>query len=118
MPSDVDPAIADLIRRMLQADPMKRITFGMIKKHPWLCDSSPLRLQLSLSNLRQWFTRKIDEEILQRLRKMEFNFHNFNEQRVQESILRKKDYSFVVGYELMINQKMKHQFIGSQRKGT
>ena len=118
IPTSVNPLIADLIHRMLQPDPTRRIPFSMIKKHPWLSDSSPLCMQISLTNLRMWFASKLDDEIFNKTLKMEFNFHNLREQQVRDSILRRRDYSFVVGYDLMMNQKMKTHILESQRNSV
>lgn len=45
---------------------------------------------------------------------MEFNFHDLRENQIRDSILRRKDLSFVVGYDLMMNEKIKQQISASQ----
>ena len=109
IPSTVSHRAADLIHRMLQADPVDRIKFEMIKKHPWLSDTTPLFLQISLENARSWFSSKVDEEVFRRVTQMPFHFQNFREEQIRESIMRRKDYSFVIGYDLMVNEKIKAQ---------
>lgn len=114
IPSHVPTIVADLIHRMLQPDPIKRINFSMVKKHPWLSDTTPLYMQLSLMNARSWFSSKIDEEIFRKMAQIPFNFHNLNEGQIRESILRRKDFSFVIGYDLMVNEKIKAQISAKQ----
>ena len=105
---------ADLVHRMLQPDPMKRINFSMIKKHPWLSDTTPLYTQMNLASARAGFDGKIDEEIFQKLAQMDYNFRNFKEEQIRESILKRRSLSFVIGYDLMMNEKIKAQISSTQ----
>ena len=41
MPEDFSPALADLIRRMLNPDPTKRITLAHARFHPWVTPAIP-----------------------------------------------------------------------------
>ena len=36
MPKDISPAAADLLRKILVADPERRISLDRIRSHPWL----------------------------------------------------------------------------------
>ena len=58
---------------------------------------------------RSWFSNKMDEEVFLKMAQIPFNFHNLNEGQIRESILRRKDFSFVIGYDLMMNDKIKAQ---------
>ena len=114
IPSYVSNEAADLLRCMLQPEPTKRIKFDRIKNHPWFSDMTPLYVQMSLESTRSSYHHKIDDEILQRMMRMEFNFHSFSENQIKESIMAKKDYSFVIGYDLLVNDKIKSEIATTQ----
>lgn len=109
IPSYIPDGVADLIRRMLQPEPTKRIRFDRIKRHPWLSGETPLYHQLNLANSRSRFNTKIDDEILKKTLQMGFNCQHLTEEQIKESILTKKDHSFVIAYDLMLNQKIKSE---------
>jgi serine/threonine protein kinase len=41
MPNYISPDVNDLINRMLQPNPVKRITMNEIKDHPWFLKNLP-----------------------------------------------------------------------------
>mmetsp|Transcript_18068 Transcript_18068/g.13111 ORF Transcript_18068/g.13111 Transcript_18068/m.13111 type:complete len:88 (+) Transcript_18068:608-871(+) len=45
MPNFVTPVAKDLINRMLQPNPLKRITIKEIKRHPWYLKNLPWYLR-------------------------------------------------------------------------
>jgi len=50
MPNHISDDLKDLISRMLQPNPIRRITMREIKEHPWYLQNLPLYLQ-NLSTL-------------------------------------------------------------------
>ncbi|KAJ5071080.1 serine/threonine-protein kinase brsk2-like protein [Anaeramoeba ignava] len=72
IPDDVAPDIKDLINKMLQVDPEKRITISEIKKHPWFCSNFTDNFIPPESILRRKFykpiePKKIDSDIVKQL---------------------------------------------------
>lgn len=114
MPNHISAPAADLIKRMLQPDPLKRIKFSMIKNHPWLRDSDTMYMEIGQRNTRITFNNKIHEEVFNKLMKMDFNFHNMPPSVIRECILKKKYYSFVVGYDLMVNESIKAEIVATK----
>jgi len=47
---------------------------------------------------------------------MKFNFENLNETRIKESIAKRKDYSFVIAYDLMSTEFEKKQLSEKLKK--
>ena len=111
IPSHFSPEAQDLVRRMLQPNPVERIRFHQLKGHPWVKKTTSLYMSLSdIGN--NLFPNKINEEIFHKVLNMGFNFNGFTEHKIRESILRKKDYSFVIAYDLMLDEYIKQQLIG------
>jgi len=46
MPLYLSPGARDLITRMMQANPLQRITISEIKNHPWFTNHLPFYLQI------------------------------------------------------------------------
>ncbi|XP_031404013.1 SNF1-related protein kinase catalytic subunit alpha KIN10-like isoform X2 [Punica granatum] len=84
LPSHLPSGAKELIARMLVVDPIKRITIPEIRQHHWFRVNLPCYLaapSLDIIN----HTRKIDEEILQRVTMMGFD-QNFLIQSLQEKL--------------------------------
>jgi len=43
-------------------------------------------------------------KIFNKLKKLPFNFYNLGEKKILQAILKRKDYSFVIGYYLMVDK--------------
>lgn len=81
IPSYFSKEAEDLIKRMLQANPLDRIKFSDIKMHPWLREQSPLYLELFNSNTKSDKLKPINEEAYLKLTKLNnVNFHGLNEE--------------------------------------
>jgi serine/threonine protein kinase len=63
MPNFISDSVKDLINRMLQPNPIKRITMAEIKEHPWFVKDMPLYLQ-ELSGTHAKRLQIIDDEII------------------------------------------------------
>lgn len=108
IPSHFSPEAQDLIQRMLQPNVTKRIRFYEIKLHPWVRKETSLYIDLSQIGTKI-FPSKINDEILSKIMEMKFNFDNMSETKIRESILKRKDYSFVIAYDLMMHDYVKKQ---------
>ena len=108
MPAHFSFEVQDLIRKMLEPDSTKRIKFHEIKLHPWVQMKASLYLKINHAGPRI-FSGKINEEIFQRMLTMGFNFENFTEMKAREAIIKRKDYSFVIAYDLMQDEFSKRQ---------
>ena len=53
---------------------------------------------------------KIDDNTFEKLLNLKIDFHNLNEEKIREGILKKKEYSFVVAYNLLLSEKKNEQF--------
>jgi len=108
MPEHFSPEAKDLIRRMLQPNPIYRMKFHEIKSHPWL--RSTYMLYLDPRQIRYYLNpAKVDVELFDRLKAMTFNFMGLTDEKVKESIKKRKDYSFVIAYNLMFDEAIKKQ---------
>ena len=110
MPNQLSPDVQDLIRNMLKANPLERIRFDQIQMHPWLKESSAIYYQLHPFG-NKIGPLKINEDIYTAVRDMDFNYHNFPENKIRESIIKKKDYSFVIAYDLIMDDTNKKEMI-------
>jgi len=61
----------ELIKQMLQRNPLKRITLPEIKNHPWYTANLPLYLQI-MDNSKSEIQERVDEEILEVISKVRF----------------------------------------------
>ena len=66
MPNEIPPDCKDLIRRMLQTSPVKRIKLSEIKQHRWYLQDLPVYLQ-ELSNSPLKNENVIDKELVREL---------------------------------------------------
>lgn len=108
IPSHFSPEAQDIIQRMLQPNVNKRIRFDQIKLHPWVKKETSVYMDLSQIGSKL-FLNKINEDVLGKIMQMKFNFENFNENKIREAILKRKDYSFVIAYDLMVHDYVKKQ---------
>ena len=69
MPNYITPEVRDLINRMLQPNPVKRITMKEIKDHPWYLKNLPKYLQ-DLSNYHAKASHTVDLEIVDKIMKV------------------------------------------------
>jgi len=92
--------------KLLNADPTNRMKFYQIKYHPWLRENSLFELDLlSYNNIQSH--HKINEEVFAHLLKLKIDFHQMSEEKMKESIKKRKEYSFVIAYYLLQNDSSK-----------
>lgn len=108
IPPHFSPEAQDLIQRMLKPNASQRIRFHDIKLHPWVRKETSLYIDLSQLGTKL-FQNKINEEVLAKILTLKFNFENMSETKIRDSILKRKDYSFVIAYDLMVHEHVKKQ---------
>ena len=94
IPPHVSPGAKDLISKMLQVNPLQRISVSAIMQHPWYMTNLPAYLSLSAEQQIER-TQAIDEQILERVVNMGYP---------KEKILR----ALAMGHELLTSRRMAH----------
>lgn len=120
MPPTLSDEAKDLIFRMLQSDPMDRITIPEIKNHKWF--NNNLSLFTVIDNYRNIYSNLIvvDEEILQKILLLDPSYSNLDINEVRKAIFNREKHEFCVIYELLENikqkqlNKLKHQTLDSK----
>ena len=100
IPDSVSPEAADLIRRMLRVNPLERISLSDIKRHKWFTGSDLPEMVLRDTRGKEESSR-VNEELLNQLLAYDFDFQNLSLDDVTDAIRLKKNYSFVIGYQLL-----------------
>ena len=79
-------------------------------KHPWLQEELPQFSEM-LGHRKIEKQNPINEEIFSRLLALRnnpnINFHYSSEEKIRDAIIKKKDFSFVTVYELMLDDYKK-----------
>lgn len=103
-PSHFSPSLKDLISKLLQKEPTDRISISDIKLHPWMLEE---RREVA-HDRHDIQHRKINEQVFQRLiTTKHINFHNFPLELIRDAVLKKREYSFVVSYHLLLDDYTK-----------
>jgi serine/threonine protein kinase len=106
IPSSVSPYARDLISRMLQVDPRRRISIPDIKSHPWMRTSVPIYMKLTNPLIIYKDDEpEIDNQILTQVKELNLNFNGYTEEKISKVILKRDDISFAVAYELLKSEK-------------
>lgn len=116
MPPIISDPAKDLIFRMLQADPMKRITIAEIKNHRWF--SQKMGLYQVVDNYKYIYSNLVivDDEILNYMKKLEISFEGLDYESVRRSISTRERKEFCVVYEFLEHEKNKK--VIKQKKET
>lgn len=115
---DIPKMALDLIQRMLDPDPISRITMEQIKAHPWYRVRLPKYTDLeeswlnekviTLSNKPNNRNQEIDLEIFESCNRLpEFSGLAVPEKLLKERILTTTKTTFTVAYELMLDNKLR-----------
>ena len=93
----------DLISKMLKVNPLERISILEIKRHPWFMSSDQTNFVLKdYTNKDE--SQKVNELVFGKLLDCDgFDFKGLDSSEIKEAIRLKRNYSFVVGYELLLN---------------
>lgn len=110
IPQHFSPEAADLLKQMIRVHPLQRIRIVDIKKHPWFTQSEIP--SLLMANQAQEFKShiRVSEPILKRLLKYNMDFQGMDLQEIKDSIICKKNYSFVIAYQLLLDEQKKEQY--------
>lgn len=119
MPYHFSEPVKDLIFRMLNPDPLARITIKQIMKHPWFKINIPPHIKFSeaamftgevnsLNRLRKGDSaRQVDEEVLYQVLSLpEFKKVQVSLESLKESITNKENTDLCVCYEIMLDEKL------------
>eukprot|EP00828_Plagiopyla_frontata_P028690 TRINITY_DN37085_c0_g1_i1.p1 TRINITY_DN37085_c0_g1~~TRINITY_DN37085_c0_g1_i1.p1 ORF type:complete len:237 (+),score=27.94 TRINITY_DN37085_c0_g1_i1:147-857(+) len=105
IPSHFSAKARSLVKKMLEVNPIKRMKFYEIKMHPWLTESNP--------DLNDFFgfqkcnnTCKIVDEVYAKLKGMGLEFNGMPERDIQDAIKKRKEYSFVITYEMLYDKHL------------
>ena len=102
--------VADLLKRILTVNPMTRIDIYEIKRHPWFTtDKIDIYVEKMFINGHDQSMYRINPQYIETVSKCNFNFHNFDQNGIIEAIAMKKEYSFVIAYELLVDERRKKQ---------
>ena len=117
LPSKLSDSAKDLIFRMLQKDPMNRITIPEIKQHKWFCNQ--LSLFQVIDNYQYIYgnNQYVDEEIIEQMKKKpEIDFEGENDEQIKQSIITRERKEFVIIYEFLEHRKNKRMFLEKKQK--
>lgn len=112
LPSHLSQLSRDLILRMLVVDPMKRITIGDIRQHPWFQHKLPAYLNLAPEQI-EGSERYIDDEIVSKV--CELPFKGVTREMIAEALNTQStvglQHDLRVSYELLLDAKRHRQRI-------
>ncbi|XP_054792071.1 serine/threonine protein kinase OSK1-like [Prosopis cineraria] len=91
----------DLVARMLEVDPIKRITISDIRRHPWFLPHLPSYLAVAPPDTAE-LANKIDDEILEQVVSL-----GFDKNQVVDSLNKlKQNEATTVVYHLMVDNQL------------
>ena len=106
IPNHVSEKARDLLNKIIETDPKKRLNIYQIKNHPWFSlynNNGKLMISDGL-NLSKYII-PIDEEIVHSMSKE----YNINEETIRVSILSNKHNDISTIYYLILNKKIKNK---------
>ncbi|KAG7543881.1 Protein kinase domain [Arabidopsis thaliana x Arabidopsis arenosa] len=99
LPDHLSYVARDLIPRMLMVDPLMRISITEIRQHPWFNNHLPFYLYIPpLDTIEE--TKKIDEEIIQKVVNI-----GFDRNQVVESLVNRIQNEATVAYHLILDNR-------------
>lgn len=101
IPKDLSEEAKNLIKKILEVNPKKRITIEQIKQHPWF------NMINRIFNMHEGIDMKktvipIDEEIIEQMNKI-----GFNKMQVRDNILRNLHNNISTTYYLLLGKKIR-----------
>ena len=106
IPQILSEPAKDLIFRMLQKDPINRISIPEIKQHKWF--NNKLNLYQLIDNYQFIYGSRnhVDKEIIQDMKKLEkINFEGLNDEEIEKAIINKEKKEFCVIYDFLETKK-------------
>jgi len=117
LPENISDPGKDLIFRMLQKDPLNRISIAEIKQHKWF--SNKLSLFQIIDNHRYIYGSRtqIDKDVIHQMTTSgKINPENFTEEELSQKIMTKERKDFCTIYEFLENQKNEKEFKEKKEK--
>ena len=117
IPENVSDKAKDLIYRMLQKDPLNRISISEIKQHKWF--SNKLNLFQIIDNHKYIYgsRNQIDKDIIHKMvESKDINPDNYSEEELSQKITTKEKKDLCTIYEFLENQKNEEQFKEKKKK--
>ena len=118
LPSHLSELSRDLIARMLQVDPLKRITMEDVRKHPWTLYRQAPYLSITPRQRKELTLKmatEIDEEILDMLMQLDAIRKLGNRQVVAAALRMEQSNVCRVAYDLLLDEKIKRAHLAEQR---
>lgn len=94
----------DLLNRMLQPNPFKRITIPEIKDHPWF-KTDDRQKDFKVEN-----DEGVDQEIVEKLFDLKLGLNHKDRPKIEEAISHGEKYDFWIAYEYLKHSKMLDNF--------
>lgn len=113
IPENVSPDAADLITKMLKVHPLERIKMSDIKRHTFFNSSERANYILQDASAKEDHY-KVSNHILNKLLSLQFEFKGLDLNEIKDSIRTNKNYSFVIGYQLLEDEFKREQQAKSQ----
>ena len=101
-PSFLSDKAKDLLRKILEKDPEKRITIKKIKKHPWFNLTAP-KIKKNPIFLPNELITPIDLNIINIM----VNYYGYNEPKIKIDLLKNKHNNTTATYYLLLDAKIK-----------
>ena len=103
IPKDLSNEVKDLIKKLLEINPRKRIKISEIKEHPWF------NLKNRMFNMHEGIdiaktVIPIDEEIIEQMKEI-----GFNKMQIRDTIIRNLHNNISTTYYLLLSQKIKEK---------
>jgi serine/threonine protein kinase len=107
LPPFLSDSAKDLIFRMLQADPMDRITISEIKHHTWF--NYQIDLFRVIDNYKYVYGSQIevDPTIIEFMKSLDINFEGYNDEQIKAGINSRERKEFCIIYEFLEFSKNK-----------
>ena len=103
--------VKDLLNKMLQPNPFKRITIPEIIQHPWFqADHWLVKYydQFLLKVIEG--EEEIDQDIIDDLFDLKLKLNRKDRDKIQEAIMKGEKYDFCIAYEYLKHSKMLQKF--------
>ena len=109
LPPTLSSQAQDLLKCMLNVDPVQRIKLHDIRSHPWVLMHTEPRDTLVETISKDLLDEmsEIDEVLLDQILAFKFNFGNLDINGIIQAIQEKRSDDFAVAYNLLKNQKYK-----------
>jgi len=92
----------DLLKKILNKDPLKRINIDKIKNHPWFNLINP-KLTMSIGFLSNEIITPIDLDIVDKM----VNNYGYNEKEIKIDLLKNKHNNITTTYYILLDSKIK-----------